>query len=175
MGEGRRRRNGAYNPRKPLRAIVGEAAAGKRRRARVSDEEEMGDTIKYLLPETVIAQTWYKLTTDLPGRSPPAPRPFTNKPIGPDNPPPLFTATLFMQEVFAERQIEIPEPVRRIYRQWRPSARYRARSPDQALDTPARICCRYKGVSTAGSHNRNIAPRVKAVRGRFPEISLLEC
>jgi len=44
---------------------------------------------------------------------------------------------LIMQEVSAEREIEIPEPVSEIYKQWRPSPLYRARRLEKYLDTPA--------------------------------------
>jgi tryptophan synthase beta chain len=62
-----------------------------------------------------------------------------------------------MQEVSTEREIEIPEPVRDIYRQWRPSPLYRARRLEKALGTPARIYYKYEGVSPAGSHKPNTA------------------
>ena len=38
--------------------------------------------------------------------------------------PPLFPMALIMQEVSAEREIEIPEPVREIYKLWRPAPLY---------------------------------------------------
>src|SRR4029079_13762851 len=53
--------------------------------------------------------------------------------------------------------IEIPEPVREAYRQWRPSPLYRARRLEKALQTPARIYYKYEGVSAAGSHKPNTA------------------
>jgi tryptophan synthase beta chain len=61
------------------------------------------------------------------------------------------------QEMSTEREIEIPEPVRDVYRQWRPSPLFRARRLEQALDTPARIYYKYEGVSPAGSHKPNTA------------------
>jgi tryptophan synthase beta chain len=64
---------------------------------------------------------------------------------------------LIAQEVATEREIEIPEPVREIYCQWRPSPLYRARRLEQALQTPARIYYKYEGVSPAGSHKPNTA------------------
>ena len=64
---------------------------------------------------------------------------------------------LIQQEVATEREIEIPEPVREIYRQWRPSPLYRARRLEKALGTPARIYYKYEGVSPAGSHKPNTA------------------
>ena len=64
---------------------------------------------------------------------------------------------LILQEVSTEREIEIPRPVREIYRQWRPSPLFRARRLEQALETPARIYYKYEGVSPAGSHKPNTA------------------
>ena len=57
----------------------------------------------------------------------------------------------------AEREIEIPEPVRDAYRLYRPSPLYRAHRLEQALDTPAHIYYKYEGVSPAGSHKPNTA------------------
>ncbi len=117
----------------------------------------MTETFKYLLPEAEIPKTWYNLMADLP--SPPAPplHPATKQPIGPDDLAPLFPQSLIMQEVATDRDIEIPEPVRRIYRQWRPAPLYRARNLEKVLDTPARIYYKYEGVSPAGSHKPNTA------------------
>jgi tryptophan synthase beta chain len=64
---------------------------------------------------------------------------------------------LIGQEVSSERWIAIPEPVREIYRMWRPSPLYRARRLEQALGTPAKIYYKYEGVSPAGSHKPNTA------------------
>jgi tryptophan synthase beta chain len=64
---------------------------------------------------------------------------------------------IIKQEVSAEREIAIPEPVRDIYRQWRPSPLYRARRLEQHLGTPARIYYKYEGVSPSGSHKPNTA------------------
>jgi len=117
----------------------------------------MADTIKYLLPEEQIPRTWYNLMADLP--SPPAPplHPGTHKPLGPDDLTPLFPMSLILQEVSADREIEIPEPVREIYKQWRPSPLFRARRLERFLQTPARIYYKYEGVSPAGSHKPNTA------------------
>ena len=117
----------------------------------------MTDTIKYLLDESRIPKTWYNLIADLPAPPPPVLHPGTMKPVGPDDLAPLFPMSLIMQEVSAEREIEIPRPVREIYKQWRPSPLYRARRLEQALGTPARIYYKYEGVSPAGSHKPNTA------------------
>jgi hypothetical protein len=70
---------------------------------------------------------------------------------------PLFPMALIGQEVSAEREIEIPDPVRQAYALYRPSPLYRARRLEQALDTPAHIYYKYEGVSPAGSHKPNTA------------------
>jgi tryptophan synthase beta chain len=115
------------------------------------------DTIKYLLPESHIPQFWYNIVPDLP--KPPAPvlHPGTLQPIGPADLAPLFPMALIMQEVSVEPQIEIPEEVRDVYKQWRPSPLFRARRLEKALDTPAKIYYKYEGVSPSGSHKTNTA------------------
>lgn len=117
----------------------------------------MTDQIKFLLDENEIPKSWYNIAADLP--DPPAPvlHPGTGQPIGPDDLAPLFTMAAIMQEVSTERTIDIPEPVRNIYRQWRPSPLHRARRLEQALNTPARIYYKYEGVSPTGSHKPNTA------------------
>jgi tryptophan synthase beta chain len=64
---------------------------------------------------------------------------------------------LIGQEMSMQREIEIPEPVREVYRQWRVTPLYRARRLEKALQTPARIYYKYEGVSPAGSHKPNTA------------------
>ncbi|MGA7255740.1 MAG: TrpB-like pyridoxal phosphate-dependent enzyme [Terracidiphilus sp.] len=115
------------------------------------------ETIQFTLPQERIPRAWYNITADLPG--PPAPplHPGTLKPIGPDDLAPLFPMALIRQEVSTEPQIEIPDPVRQVYAQWRPSPLFRARRLEQALDTPAKIYYKYEGVSPAGSHKPNTA------------------
>ena len=117
----------------------------------------MSDQVKFLLGEEDLPRSWYNIISDLP--EPPAPvlHPGTGQPIGPDDLAPLFPMASIMQEVSGERAIDIPEPVRDIYRQWRPSPLYRARRLEKALDTPARIYYKYEGVSPTGSHKPNTA------------------
>jgi len=117
----------------------------------------VSDPIKYVLDETRIPKNWYNLAADLPKPLPPVLHPGTGQPIGPGDLAPLFPMALIMQEVSTERDIEIPEPVRDVYRQWRPSPLYRARRLEKALQTPAKIYYKYEGVSPAGSHKPNTA------------------
>jgi tryptophan synthase beta chain len=117
----------------------------------------MSSQIKYLLDESDIPTQWYNIMADL--KNPPAPvlHPGTLQPVGPADLAPLFPNEIILQEVSQERYIEIPKPVRNVYRQWRPSPLHRARRLEEALDTPARIYYKYEGVSPAGSHKPNTA------------------
>ena len=115
------------------------------------------DTIKYQLSESDVPKFWYNIAADLPEPPPPVLHPGTGEPVGPDDLAPLFPMSIIMQEVSTERYIEIPQPVRDILMQWRPSPLYRARRLEKALDTPARIYYKYEGVSPAGSHKPNTA------------------
>ena len=115
------------------------------------------DTIQYNLPQNRIPHAWYNILPDLPKPLAPTLHPGTMQPIGPDDLAPLFPMALIMQGVSQEREIEIPDPVRQVYAQWRPSPLYRARRLEKALDTPAKIYYKYEGVSPAGSHKLNTA------------------
>jgi tryptophan synthase beta chain len=117
----------------------------------------MSTQTKYLLDESRMPRHWYNIMADLP--TPPAPplHPGTLQPVGPADLAPLFPMELILQEVSAEREIEIPEPVREVFRLWRPSPLIRARRLEKALGTPAKIYYKYEGVSPAGSHKPNTA------------------
>ncbi|MBF0394869.1 MAG: TrpB-like pyridoxal phosphate-dependent enzyme, partial [Alphaproteobacteria bacterium] len=112
-------------------------------------------TVKYVLDEERIPKAWYNIAADLPEPPPPPLHPGSLKPLGPDDLAPIFPMSIIAQEVSTERWIEIPDPVREIYRQWRPSPLFRARRLERALDTPARIYYKYEGAGPAGSHKIN--------------------
>ncbi len=115
------------------------------------------ESIKYTLSEDRIPRAWYNIVSDLPKPLAPVLHPGTHQPVGPGDLAPLFPMAIILQEVSQDREIEIPEPVRQVYAQWRPSPLYRARRLERALDTPARIYYKYEGVSPAGSHKPNTA------------------
>ncbi len=117
----------------------------------------MSETVKYLLSEDRLPRAWYNLVADLPVAPPPSLHPATGACLTADDWAPLFPPSLIAQDASTEREIEIPEPVRDIYRLWRPSPLYRARRLERALDTPARIYYKYEGVSPTGSHKPNTA------------------
>jgi tryptophan synthase beta chain len=83
--------------------------------------------------------------------------PGTMESVTPDFLSVLFPMSLILQEISAERWIEIPEPVREICKLWRPTPMYRAVRLEKALDTPAHIYYKYEGVWPVGSHKPNTA------------------
>ena len=109
---------------------------------------------RVMLDESEIPTQWYNVAADMP--NPPAP------PLGPDGKPvspeqmlAIFPGPLLEQEMSAARWIDIPEPVREVYRLWRPTPLCRALRLEKALGTPAKIFYKYEGVSPAGSHKPN--------------------
>ena len=117
----------------------------------------MNDTVKYVLDEKALPESWYNIVADLPAAPPAVLHPATARPVNPDDLLPLFPLAIIEQEVSNERYIDIPKPVRDILRQWRPAPLYRARRLEKTLETPARIYYKYEGVSPAGSHKPNTA------------------
>lgn len=112
---------------------------------------------KIILPEEKIPKFWYNVQADMPNLPAPGLNPQTKKPLTPNDLAPIFPMSLIEQEVSTERYIEIPEKVREIYQQWRPSPLFRAHRLEKALDTPCRIYYKYEGVSPVGSHKLNSA------------------
>ncbi len=110
---------------------------------------------KAVLPESELPTRWYNVAADLPEPPPPHLHPGTKEPVTVEDMLPIFPRGLVEQELTTERWIDIPEPVREIYRIWRPSPLIRARRFEQALGTSARIYYKYEGVSPIGSHKTN--------------------
>jgi tryptophan synthase beta chain len=117
----------------------------------------MSDRSRFLLDESRIPKAWYNVNPDLPGGPTPVFHPGTKEPVTPDFLSVLFPMNLVMQEVSQERWVEIPEPVREIYRLWRPTPMIRALRLEKALDTPAHIYFKNESVSPVGSHKTNTA------------------
>jgi len=117
----------------------------------------MSDTVKYQLDEEHLPKHWYNINADLPVPLDPVLHPGTQQPITADELAVIFPRAVIEQEMSTEREIAIPEPVREVYRQWRPSPLFRARRLEKALNTPAKIFYKYEGVSPAGSHKPNTA------------------
>jgi tryptophan synthase beta chain len=117
----------------------------------------MVERTRYMLGEEQIPKAWYNISADLPVPQAPALHPGTHQPLGPADLAPLFPMALILQEVSTEREIEIPDPVRTLYKQYRPSPLVRATRLEKALDTPAHIYYKNESVSPAGSHKPNTA------------------
>lgn len=115
----------------------------------------MTEPTRFLLPQDRLPKAWYNIVADLPFEVPPLLHPATHEPTR--LPPFLFCEALIEQEETRERFVEIPEPVREVYRLWRPTPLIRARRLEQALDTPAHIYYKYEGASPPGSHKPNTA------------------
>ncbi len=117
----------------------------------------MGERNMYLMDEQHIPKAWYNINADMPVPPQPVLHPGTMQPVTPDFLNVLFPMNLIMQEVSKDRWIEIPGPVRDIYRLWRPTPMYRALRLEKVLDTPAHIYYKYEGASPVGSHKPNTA------------------
>lgn len=117
----------------------------------------MPERNRYLLEEARLPGHWYNIAADLPVPMAPPLHPGTGQPASADDFEPLFCKAIIAQEMSQERYIDIPAPVREVFRMWRPSPLYRARRLEQALGTPAKIFFKYEGVSPAGSHKPNSA------------------
>ncbi len=100
---------------------------------------------------------WYNLLADFPEPLPPPLHPGTKEPVTPDLMTAMFPESLVMQEMSAERRIEIPQEVQDVYALYRPTPLLRAVRLEKALQTPAHIYYKYEGVSPAGSHKPNTA------------------
>ena len=117
----------------------------------------MSEQHKYLLDESQLPKAWYNINADMPVPPQPVLHPGTLEPVTPDFLSALFPMSLILQEISTERYIEIPEPVREIYKLWRPTPLMRAVRLEKMLDTPAHIYYKYEGVSPVGSHKPNTA------------------
>ena len=113
--------------------------------------------IKYILPEDKIPTHWYNIEADLPQKTPPPIDDTTGQPMDIEKLRMIFSDGALEQEMTRERYVKIPDPVRSLMRQWRPSPLFRARRLEEALGTPARIYYKYEGVSPSGSHKTNSA------------------
>lgn len=115
------------------------------------------DVVKVLLEESEIPRQWYNVVADMPNKPAPYYSPFTNELLNAGEMKAIFPDTLIEQEMTYERYIDIPDEIREMYKQWRPSPLYRARNLEKALDTPARIYYKYEGCNATGSHKLNSA------------------
>ncbi len=112
---------------------------------------------KFILPEEMMPCAWYNIVADMPTAAAPMLHPGTKEPVTEEMLSAIFARELARQELSKERYIEIPDPVRDIYKIWRPAPLVRAYGLERALDTPAKIYFKNESVSPAGSHKPNTA------------------
>lgn len=110
---------------------------------------------KAILPDSALPTHWYNLAADFPEPLPPHLHPGTREPIKHEEMSAIFASGLVEQEFSTDRWIEIPEPIREIYRIWRPSPLARAHRLEKELGTSARIYYKNESVSPIGSHKPN--------------------
>lgn len=113
------------------------------------------EVTKVVLPESDIPKQWYNVVADMPNKPGQYYSPMTGKLVTPDEMGAIFPKELIMQEMSTDRFIDIPDEVRDMYKQWRPTPLYRARALEKELDTPARIYYKYEGTNATGSHKLN--------------------
>ena len=109
------------------------------------------------LSEQQIPTAWYNLRADMPEK--PEPMRLPNGAVATHaDLAPVFADALIDQELDDDTAyFEIPEPVREMYKVYRPSPLCRAYNLERALDTPAHIYYKFEGNNTSGSHKLNSA------------------
>lgn len=113
---------------------------------------------RYLLTEEEIPTQWYNIQADMVNKPMPPLNPATKKPLKPEDLFPVFAEELCRQELDQEHAwIDIPEPVREMYKYYRSTPLVRAYGLEEALHTPAHIYFKNESVSPVGSHKLNSA------------------
>ncbi len=118
----------------------------------------MSESKKFLLPEKDIPTAWFNIIPSMPVKPRPMLNPATKQPITAEDLYPLFSEEASRQEVnYTDNWITIPEPVRDLYKIWRPTPLVRARGLEKALGTSSHIYYKNESVSPVGSHKLNSA------------------
>jgi len=118
----------------------------------------MSESKKFILQENDIPRAWFNIIPSMPNKPLPLLNPSTGEPLKAADLYPLFSEEAANQEMnFTDSWIEIPEPVRELYKIWRPTPLVRAMGLEKALGTPAHIYFKNESVSPVGSHKLNSA------------------
>ena len=113
---------------------------------------------RFILPESEIPTQWYNIQADMPNKPLPPLHPGTKQPLKAEDLFPIFAEELARQEMNQTDQwIDIPEPVREMYKYYRSTPLVRAYGLEEALGTPAHIYFKNESVSPVGSHKLNSA------------------
>ena len=113
---------------------------------------------RYILPESEIPTQWYNIQADMKNKPLPPLHPGTKQPLKAEDLFPIFAEELARQEMNqTDAWIDIPEPVREMYKYYRSTPLVRAYGLEEALGTPAHIYFKNESVSPVGSHKLNSA------------------
>ena len=113
---------------------------------------------RYFLTEEEIPTQWYNIQADMVNKPLPPINPATHQPLKPEDLFPVFAEELCRQELDQKNAwIDIPEPVRDMYKYYRSTPLVRAYGLEEALGTPAHIYFKNESVSPVGSHKLNSA------------------
>lgn len=113
---------------------------------------------RFFLTEKEIPTQWYNIVADMKNKPLPILNPKTKEPITVDELSQIFNRACSEQELDCTNTwIDIPEPVREQYKNYRSTPLVRAYGLEKALDTPAHIYFKNESVSPIGSHKLNSA------------------
>lgn len=113
---------------------------------------------RFFLDEEQIPRRWFNIAAVMPNKPMPPLNPNTRKPLTAEDLFPIFAEEVSRQEMnMTDEWIDIPEPVRDIYKSYRSTPLVRAYGLERALDTPAHIYFKNESVSPVGSHKLNSA------------------
>ena len=113
---------------------------------------------RFFLPESEIPTQWYNIQADMVTKPMPPLNPATKEPLKAEDLFPIFAEELARQEMNqTDAWIDIPEPVREMYKYYRSTPLVRAYGLEEALGTPAHIYFKNESVSPVGSHKLNSA------------------
>lgn len=113
---------------------------------------------RYILPEDQIPRQWFNIAAVMPNKPLPPLSPKTRQPMTAEDLYPIFAEELARQELnMTDTWIDIPDPVRDMYKSYRSTPLVRAYGLEKALDTPAHIYFKNESVSPVGSHKLNSA------------------
>lgn len=113
---------------------------------------------KIYLEENEMPTQWYNVRADMKNKPAPLLNPATLKPMTAEELGHVFCDELVKQELDdTNPYIDIPQEIRDFYRMYRPSPLVRAYCLEKKLGTPAKICYKFEGNNTSGSHKLNSA------------------
>ena len=113
---------------------------------------------KIYLDEQEMPKQWYNLRTDMKNKPAPLLNPSTLKPMTAEELSQVFCEELVKQELDNDTPyIDIPEPILKFYKMYRPAPLVRAYCLEEKLQTPAKIYYKFEGNNTSGSHKLNSA------------------